>query len=164
MAKSGAGSLVKLGPAPDLATRHLFGERTVLRFPYLTFFSDEVNNRPDEPRAPDRGPFMKAQSDVGSLLVSSLAKIPGVVVKRKLTSANFTVRKKVFAFTSRDGVVLKLPPETVKRLLEAGTASRLVMGKRTMKEWIVIRLKNPSDAKKQLRLFKEAMAFVSAKA
>jgi hypothetical protein len=107
---------------------------------------------------------MKGQDDVGSVLVSMLAKIPGVVVKRKLTSANFTVKKKVFAFTRGGGVVLKLPPETIKRLLEAGTASMLVMGKRTMKEWIVIRLKNPSDAKRQLRLFKESMAFVSAKA
>lgn len=107
---------------------------------------------------------MEAQNDIGSVLVSSLAKIPGVVVKRKLASANFTVKKKVFAFTQGDGVVLKLPPETVKRLVEAGTASMLVMGKRTMKEWIVIRLENPSDAKKQLRLFEEAMAFVAAKA
>jgi Family of unknown function (DUF5519) len=107
---------------------------------------------------------MKGQNDVGSALVSMLAEIPGVVVKRKLTSANFTVKKKVFAFTTGGGVVLKLPPETIKRLLEAGTASMLVMGKRTMKEWIVIRLKNPSDAKRQLRLFKESMAFVSAKA
>lgn len=107
---------------------------------------------------------MKAQNDLGSVLVSMLARIPGVVVMRKLTSANFTIRKKVFAFTKGDGVVLKLPPETVKRLVEAGTASMLVMGKRTMKEWIVIRLENPSDAKKQLRLFEEAMAFVAAKA
>ena len=107
---------------------------------------------------------MKAQNDVGSVLVSSLAKIPGVVVKRKLTSANFTVRKKVFAFTKGDGVVLKLPPGTVKRLVEVGAASMLVMGTRTMKEWVVIRLNDPSDAKKHLRLFKEAMAFVSAKA
>lgn len=107
---------------------------------------------------------MEAQNDIGSVLVSSLAKIPGVVVKRKLASANFTVKKKVFAFSQGDGVVLKLPPETVKRLVEAGTASMLVMGKRTMKEWIVIRLENPSDAKKQLRLFEEAMAFVAAKA
>ena len=107
---------------------------------------------------------MKAQNDVGSVLISSLAKIPGVVVKRKLTSANFTVKKKVFAFTKGDGVVLKLPPEAVKRLVEVGAASMLVMGNRTMKEWIVIRFKNPSDLKKQLGLFKEAMAFVSAKA
>lgn len=68
---------------------------------------------------------MEAQNDIGSVLVSSLAKIPGVVVKRKLASANFTVKKKVFAFTQGDGVVLKLPPETVKRLVEVGAASML---------------------------------------
>lgn len=68
---------------------------------------------------------MEAQNDIGSVLVSSLAKIPGVVIKRKLASANFTVKKKAFAFTKGDGVVLKLPPETVKRLVEVGAASML---------------------------------------
>lgn len=68
---------------------------------------------------------MEAQNDIGSVLVSSLAKIPGVVVKRKLASANFTVKKRVFAFTQGDGVVLRLPPETVKRLVEVGAASML---------------------------------------
>lgn len=75
---------------------------------------------------------MEAQNDIGSVLVSSLAKIPGVVVKRKLASANFTVKKKVFAFTQGDVVVLKLPPETVKRLVEVGAASML--GDGAMKE------------------------------
>ena len=65
-------------------------------------FSNEVNKRLDEPGAPDRDPFMKAQNDIGSVLVSMLGKIPGVVVKRKQTSANFTVKKRVFAFTRGD--------------------------------------------------------------
>lgn len=76
---------------------------------------------------------MEAQNDIGSVLVSSLAKIPRVVVKRKVASANFTVKKKVFAFTKGDGVVSKLPPETVKRLVEVGAASMLVR-KRILKE------------------------------
>lgn len=79
-----------------------------------TFVSDEAKECLDEPRAPDRGPFMTAQNDIGSVLVSMLAKIPGVVVKRKLTSADFTVKKEVFAFTKGDGVVLKLSRETIK--------------------------------------------------
>jgi len=39
-----------------------------------------------------------------------------------------------------------------------------VMGKRTMKEWVVIRYQDPADAKKHLGLFKEAMNYVSSKA
>ena len=36
------------------------------------------------------------------------------------------------------------------------------MGKRTMKEWIVIEHPKPADYKKDLALFKEAKAFVEA--
>jgi hypothetical protein len=36
------------------------------------------------------------------------------------------------------------------------------MGKRTMKEWIVIEHPKPADYKKDLPLFKEAKAFVEA--
>jgi hypothetical protein len=104
------------------------------------------------------------KSDLSAVLVSILGKIPGVVVENKFNSSNFTVRKKVFAFTKDGGVVLKLPPETVKALLAARKASLLVMGKRTMKEWVVIRYKNSMDAKKHLALFKEALDYVSSKA
>lgn len=44
---------------------------------------------------------MEAQNDIGSVLVSSLAKIPGVVVKRKPASANFTVKKEFVRFHPR---------------------------------------------------------------
>jgi hypothetical protein len=36
------------------------------------------------------------------------------------------------------------------------------MGKRTMKEWIVIEHSKPADHKKDLALFKEAKAFVES--
>jgi len=107
---------------------------------------------------------MRAQNDLRPVLVATLVKFPGVAATLKLNSANFTIKGKVFAFTKRNGVVLKLPPETVRRLVEAGVASLLVMGERTMKEWIVIRPKNKTEARKQLGLFKEAIAFVSSKA
>ena len=78
------------------------------------------------------------KNDLAAVLASMLGKIPGVV--------------------------LKLPPETVKALLKTRSASLLVMGKRTMKEWVVIRYKESADAKKHLTLFKEAMDYVSSKA
>ena len=104
------------------------------------------------------------ESEISSVLSSMLGKLPGVVVGKKLHSVNFTFRNKIFAFTKDGGVVLKLPPETVKALLRAKTASLLVMGKRTMKEWVVIRYKNAADAKKHLGLFKEAMDYAPPKA
>ena len=104
------------------------------------------------------------QDELADILVSMLEKLPGVVVGKKFKSGNFTVGKKVFAFTEDGGLVLKLPPETVKSLVEARKASLLVMGKRKMKEWVVIRYKDPVDARKHLALFKEAMDYVSSKA
>jgi hypothetical protein len=40
----------------------------------------------------------------------------------------------------------------------------LVMGIRVMKEWMIIKYKDPDEYKRVLGLFKEAMAFVSLKA
>jgi len=77
-------------------------------------------------------------NDLSKNLIALLKNIPGVVVSTKLSSTNFTAKKKVFAFTKGDGVVLKLPPETVMQLLSDKAAVLLVMGKRTMKEWVVI--------------------------
>jgi len=65
------------------------------------------------------------------------------------------------SFTKDGGVVVKLRPKTVKALLKARTASWLVMGKRTMKEWVVIRYQDASDARKHLSLLKEAMDYVA---
>jgi len=101
------------------------------------------------------------KNDLAAALASMLGKIPGVVVGKKFNSFNFTVRKKVFAFTKDGGVVLKLPAETVKALLRARAASLLVMGKRTMNEWVVIRYRDAADARKHLSLFKEAMDYVA---
>ena len=104
------------------------------------------------------------ENEISTVLSAMLGKLPGVVVRKKFNSVNFTVGNKVFAFTKDGGVVLKLPPETVKALLKARTASLLVMGKRTMKEWVVIRYKNAADAKKHLGLFKEAMDYAPSEA
>jgi len=104
------------------------------------------------------------KNDLAAVLASMLRKIPGVVVGKKFNSFNFTVLKKVFAFTKDGGVVLKLPPETVKALLKTRSTSLLVMGKRTMKEWVVIRYQDAADARKHLSLFKEARDYVAEKA
>ena len=101
-------------------------------------------------------------NELGSLLSSMLANLPGVVVTSKLNSTNFTVARKVFAFTKGDAVVMKLPPPVIARLVAGGTATRLIMGKRMMKEWVVLRRPTPTDFKNDLRRFKEAVAFVAS--
>jgi hypothetical protein len=101
-------------------------------------------------------------NDLGAILGSMLAKLPGVVAAKKLNSTNFTVGKKVFAFTKGEAVVLKLPQPVIQRLVEEGTATRLIMGKRVMKEWAVIRRPKPTDFKSDWGRFEESVAFVAA--
>lgn len=84
-------------------------------------------------------------SGLGAVLTSMLAALPSVVVKKKPNSTSFSVGRKVFAFTTkRDAVILKLPVETVKALVESNTAARVAMGKRAMEEWVVIQYKTPA--------------------
>lgn len=104
----------------------------------------------------------KARGDVSAVLSAMLSKVRGVVVTQKLNSTNFTVKKKVFAFTKGGAVVLKLPVDTVGRLVRSKKASLLVMGKRTMKEWVVIEHAKPESYMRDLPLFEEAIEFVKA--
>jgi hypothetical protein len=104
-----------------------------------------------------------AKDDRASILSSMLEGLPGVNAKKSANRLSFLIGKKVFAFTQREGVILKLPQEKIKALVDKKTASFLVMGKREMKEWAVIKHKEPKEYKKDLKLFKAALAFVSSK-
>jgi hypothetical protein len=104
-----------------------------------------------------------AKDDLASILSSMLEGLPGVNVKKSANRLSFLIGKKVFAFTQRNGVVIKLPQEKIKALVDKKTASFLVMGKREMKEWAVIKHKAPKEYEKDLKLFKAAIAFVSSK-
>jgi len=97
-------------------------------------------------------------------LSSLLGPLPDVTEEKTETHATFLIRKKVFAFTrsSGPGVALKLPKDRIAALLQREDITLLTMGKRTMKEWIVIEHPKPAEYKKDLALFKEARAFVDA--
>ena len=104
-----------------------------------------------------------AEDEVASVLSLMLGGLPRVSSKNHFNHASFQVGKKVFAFTRSNGVAMKLPKEKIRELIETRDASPLVMGKRTMKEWIVIEHSDPSGYRKDLPLFKEAIAFASSK-
>lgn len=96
-------------------------------------------------------------------VICSLAKdLPEVTIGKHINHTNFLVGKKVFGFIRKDGLALKLPKDKIEKLLDGITVSRLVMGKKEMKEWIVISHKNPEDYKKDKELFKESLVFVSS--
>jgi hypothetical protein len=104
-------------------------------------------------------------ADLVAALSKLLATLPGVTAEKTLTHATFLINKKVFAFTrSGDGggVALKLPKEKIAELLRRKEISPLTMGKRTMKEWVLLDHAKPSSYKNDLLLFQEAITFVAA--
>jgi hypothetical protein len=66
------------------------------------------------------------------------AKLPDVKVAPKANHVSLLVGKQVFAYSTASGIVLKLPAARVTALVEAGRGAPLVMGARTMKEWVVL--------------------------
>ena len=104
-----------------------------------------------------------AEDQVAAVLSKMLKDLPHVSIKEHFSHSSFLVGKKVFAFMRNDGVAMKLPKEKIRELIENRNASPLVMGKRTMKEWVVIEHIDPNAYRKDIELFKEAIAFVSSK-
>jgi hypothetical protein len=88
--------------------------------------------------------------------VAAFALDRGVVSTRKFATINLTVGGKVFAFTNKAGLVVKLPAPRVAALIAAGEAMPLVMGKRTMKEWAVV----PTGKTPWVDVAREAREFV----
>ena len=105
-----------------------------------------------------------ADAKLIATLSSLLSPLPGVKEKQFPNHTSYFTGRNVFVFTSRTSnrVILKLPKERIAALLQREDITQLTMGKRTMKEWIVIERSNPTDYKKDLALFKEAKAFVEA--
>lgn len=114
--------------------------------------------KPKKKTGPKTNPQAK---ELDSFLVALIGKLPKVTVGQKFGHVNFTVGKKVFAFSRPDGVALKLPELTVDALVAKKKAARLVMGKRVMKEWALLKHAKPADYRGDLGLFKESLAFVS---
>jgi hypothetical protein len=100
-------------------------------------------------------------AELQDVLGSLLDGLPDVGRKKAFGHDSFVVGKKVFLFPNADGVVLKLPRERIQELMARKKAAPLVMGKRVMKEWAVLKAASPADCRKDLPLYKEALAFVA---
>ncbi len=97
-----------------------------------------------------------------SALRLALAQCPGVSVNTKFNNVSFQVNGKVFAFSRPAGVAMKLPEPRIRQLLEQRSAEFLVMGKRTMREWLLLRLPAKGRiADEDLQLLREAKEFVA---
>jgi hypothetical protein len=105
------------------------------------------------------------EQEMTELLTAMLVGMPGVSSMNYGKRANFMIggKKKIFAFTRKDGVALKLPAERVEALAATRGAAALVMGKKTMKEWVVVRYESAAALRKDGKLLSEAIAFTEAK-
>lgn len=70
-------------------------------------------------------------------------------------SPGLRVRDKIFVFLGRKGqLIVKLPSDRAKELIAKGTAEEMVMGGRTMREWIAF--PPQKDRAATLALWREA--------
>jgi hypothetical protein len=88
--------------------------------------------------------------------------LPEASVVRKPSGAMFQIGTKIFAFTRPEGVAMKLPEARIAQLVEIRDASFLVMGTKTMREWVLLRYSSPGDYMKDRKLFGEALNFVAS--
>lgn len=98
-----------------------------------------------------------------SALCTALKAWPDVAIQRKVHGASFVVGRKFFAFTRPEGLAMKLPESRIRALVDAGEAQFLKMGKRTMREWALLRLEPTAPVRDEvIRLLREAMKFTSS--
>jgi hypothetical protein len=84
---------------------------------------------------------------------------PGVQRDRIMNSIGLKTAGKFFAFVRRDELVLKLPAERVRELIDAGDGAPFDAGKgRPMKEWAGVR---PADEAACAGYIDEARRFVA---
>jgi hypothetical protein len=72
---------------------------------------------------------------------------PDVAMGTMFRSPGLRVGGKIFAFLGHRGeLIVKLPSDRVGDFVEAGAAEKVVMGKRTMREWISFPLQDDRAA------------------
>jgi hypothetical protein len=88
--------------------------------------------------------------------------LPQASVVRKPSGAMFQIGTKIFAFTRPEGVAMKLQEARIAKLVEIRDASFLVMGSKTMREWVLLRYSSPGEFTKDEKLFGEALNYVAS--
>ena len=88
--------------------------------------------------------------------------LPRASIVRQPSGAMFQTGTKIFAFTRPEGVAMKLPEDRIAKIVESRDASFLVMGTKTMREWVLLRYNSPGEFMQDRKLFEEAMNFVAS--
>jgi predicted DNA-binding protein (MmcQ/YjbR family) len=110
---------------------------------------------------PEPRPSGKSSNPRNELAAILVKKVPGAELSWKFGNASLVIGDKVFAFPSKNnnGLILKLPAHDIAALVETGTARPLVMGKRTMREWVVV---DDPLAAATLKLLRAAFTYVDS--
>ena len=114
---------------------------------------------PEKTRTRSKGKRF-VETDALSEWVESV--LPRASIVRKPSGAMFQAGTKIFAFTRPEGVAMKLPEDRIAKIVESRDASFLVMGTKTMREWVLLRYNSPGEFMKDRKLFEEAMNFVAS--
>jgi hypothetical protein len=99
--------------------------------------------------------------DIAAARAFAVERLVGAEVAEKFGNASFTSDGKVFAFTRPEGLVLKLPPDVLLQVVAERDAVPLVMGKRVMREWVVLPLEHVEAYRDEVELLQAAMKFVA---
>lgn len=110
-----------------------------------------------KPKSPKPAPI-----DLAAAQAFAALHLPGAQVNGKMGGASFCIAGKVFAFTRLGGLVLKLPPDAIAKLLATRDATHLTKGKRVMHEWALLSVPSRESYIDELPLLKKAMAFVKS--
>ncbi len=88
---------------------------------------------------PQREAARRRGHEIFDPIVEPLLKMPDVDVGRMFGSEGVRIRGKVFAFLGFDGTLMaKLPTARIDDLVQAGTARRMIMKGRPLREWVEV--------------------------
>lgn len=90
---------------------------------------------------------------------------PDVAMGTMFRSPGLRTADKIFAFLGHDGrLIVKLPRDRAGEFVDAGTAEPVVMGNRTMREWVAVPARADRAATLALwrNVAREAHQYVSA--
>jgi TfoX/Sxy family transcriptional regulator of competence genes len=89
----------------------------------------------------------KPNRDLLDRIADDFSDQPEVAMGTMFGSPGLRVGGKVFAFLGFDGeLIVKVPRERVRELVDAGTAEQVTMGKRTMREWVEVPARRDREA------------------
>lgn len=102
-------------------------------------------------------------TEVVRRLAADLPPEAGVTEGRMFNGVGFQTGGKLFAFVNHTGgLMIKLPHQEARRLVEDGTAEAVTMGTRTMREWVTIEAPDDGDTTRWRSLLAAAHDFVAA--